>query len=57
MKDYINEVNKTNSQKRDCTKDKKDLITMIEKFQKELLDLRDDHRSSKDRIRTLELQI
>ena len=30
---------------------------MIEKFQKELLDLRDDHRSSKDRIRTLELQI
>ena len=31
------------------------MITMIEKLQKELLDLRDDHRSSKERIRTLEL--
>ena len=30
---------------------------MIEKLQKELLDLRDDHRSSKDRIRSLELKI
>ena len=57
MKDFINEANKTNSQKRDCTKDKKDVITMIEKLQKELLDLRDDHRSSKDRIRALELQV
>ena len=30
---------------------------MIEKTQKELLDLRDDHRNSKERIRSLEILI
>ena len=30
---------------------------MIEKTQKELLDLRDDHRNSKERIRSLEVLI
>ena len=54
MKEYVNEQNKTNSQKRDCVKDKKEVCTMIDKFQKDHLELRDDHRESKARLRTLE---
>ena len=57
MKDFIADANRSNSQKRDCLKDKKETITMIEKLQKDLLELRDDHRSSKDRLRTLEQTI
>ena len=57
MKEYVGEVNKSNSQKRDCLKDKKELEKHIEKLQKELLDLRDDHRNSKERIRNLETLI
>ena len=57
MKDYVGEENKQNSQKRDCAKDKREVEKMFEKLQKELLDLRDDHRNSKERIRILELAI
>ena len=55
MKEFVAELNKNNSQKRDCLKDKKETHAMIEKTQKELLDLRDDHRNSKERIRSLEV--
>lgn len=57
MKDYVGEANRSNSQKRDCLKDKKETITMVEKLQKDLLELRDDHRWSKDRLRSLEQAI
>lgn len=57
LKDHIAEVNKSNSQKRDCLKDKKEMEKSFEKLQKELLDLRDDHRNSKERIRNLEVII
>ena len=57
LRDYIGEGNKTNAQKRDCLKDKKETISMVEKLQKEFLDLRDDHRESKQRLRNLELTI
>jgi len=57
VKKVFNELNESNSQKRDCLKDKKSVEKQFEKLQKELLDLRDDHRNSKDRIRNLETMI
>ena len=57
LKAWVAEVNKENSKKRDCLKDKKELITMNEKVAKDLLEVRDDHRSSKDRLRSLELHV
>ena len=57
MKEYVQEVNNVNSQKRDCLKDKKEMNVLFDKLQKELLDLRDDHRNSKERIRHLETTI
>ena len=54
MKDYVVDVSKSGSQKRDCLKDKKGLQDQLEKLQKDLLDLRDDHRNSKERLRTAE---
>ena len=50
MHDYVHEVNKTNSQKRDCAKDVKEMMSLFEKIKKDLLNLRDDHANSKERI-------
>ncbi len=55
IKDHVADVNRSNSQKRDCLKDKKETERHVEKMQKELMDLRDDHRNSKERIRSLEV--
>ena len=57
IKSWVAEVNKENSKKRDCLKDKKEMIAMNDKVAKDLLELRDDHRSSKDRLRSLELHV
>lgn len=57
MKDYVKELNKSNSQKRDCVKDKREINAIFEKFQREFLDLRDDHRGSKDRIKISEISL
>ena len=54
LKDYVRDCNKQNSLKRDCVKDRKDLQTLAEKIQKDMMELRDDHRTSKDRLRGLE---
>lgn len=57
VKDYVKELNKSNSQKRDCVKDKREMNAIFEKFQREFLDLRDDHRGSKDRIKISEISL
>ena len=57
LKEWVAEVNRENSKKRDCLKDKKELTAMNDKVARDLLELRDDHRSSKDRLRTLELHV
>ena len=57
VKEHIKEVNKINSSKSDCAKDKKDLMDIIDKFQHENQSLREDHRVSKERIRKLEVKI
>lgn len=57
MKEFVSESIKSNSQKRDCAKDKREFQAAIEKLSKELLDLRDEHRNSKERIRILETVI
>lgn len=54
---WFETINAENSQKRDCLKDKTELEEMIEKTQKELLDLRDDHRHSKERVNKLEVEL
>lgn len=54
-KQWFESLNQANSQKRDCLKDRKELEQMVEKMQKELLDLRDDHRYSKERLRAIEV--
>ena len=57
VKEHILEVNKVNSSKSDCAKDKKDLLDIIDKLQHENQSLREDHRVSKERIRKLEVKI
>ena len=57
VKDYVADLNKAFSTKSDCTKDKKDVTEMIDKLQHEVHKLEGDHRTSKDRIRKLEVKI
>ena len=55
LKDYVIEMNKANSKINNCLKDKKDLEKSFEKLEQELMNLRDDHRNSKERLRNAEV--
>ena len=57
MQDYVHEVNKSASLKKECAKDKKEVLSMFTKLQKDILNLRDDHLNSKERVTICETLI
>lgn len=57
MKDHVAEVNRFNASKRDCAKDKKELLEKIDNLHRDLLVLTEDHKTSKQRIVALEKTI
>ena len=54
MKDHVAERNAFMASKRDCSKDKTELMLLIKKLNTELTQLKEDHQYSRERISTLE---